>query len=97
MLNSIEWLVVGLIGVAIIVWGPAKISDIAKAISKARKELNQVTHSVNELAAKDANIKSKSSNNDLRILEAAKNLGISTAGKTREDLNQEIASKSTKS
>jgi Sec-independent protein translocase protein TatA len=97
MLNSIEWLVVGLIGVAIIVWGPAKISDIAKAISKARKELNQVTHSVNELAAKDTNIKSKSSNNDLRILEAAKNLGISTAGKTREDLNQEIASKSTKS
>jgi len=97
MLNSIEWLVVGLIGVAIIVWGPAKISDIAKALGKARKELNQVTNSVNELAAKDTNIKSKSSNNDQRILEAAKNLGISTAGKTRADLNQEIASKSPKS
>jgi|WetSurMetagenome_2_1015567.scaffolds.fasta_scaffold124081_2 Sec-independent protein translocase protein TatA len=98
MLNYIEWIVVGLLGVAILIWGPAKISDIAKALGAMRKEFNEAAQTARDLATKDQfqpplHIPATAKNPDERLIETAREFGISTEGKTRQELTAEIESK----
>jgi sec-independent protein translocase protein TatA len=98
MLNYIEWIVVGLLGVVILIWGPAKISDIAKTLGAMRKEFNEAVQTARELATNDqfqplSPAPATAKNSDERLLETARELGISTEGKTRPELNAEIEAK----
>jgi sec-independent protein translocase protein TatA len=111
MLEGWEWLIIGVVAIVIIMWGPAKIPEFARSLgrakgefSKAQKEFtNAATLSeaqpaptvpaaatVNTtVAPAPAPVKSK----DETLVSTARNLGISTDGKTREQLTSEINEK----
>ena len=106
MLEGWEWIIIGVVAIVIIMWGPAKIPEFAKALgrakgefSKAQKEFTDaatttMTSSTNAAAVFEAakpapTIKTK----DEMLLETAQRLGISTVGKTREQISEEISVK----
>lgn len=81
-----EWIVVIVLIVVIFLWGPQKLPELARSIGLAKREFEKASKSIED------EIK-KSSTTDERIIEIAKNLGIKTEGKTREQIIQEILEK----
>jgi TatA/E family protein of Tat protein translocase len=97
MLEGWEWLIIGVVAIVIIMWGPAKIPEFAKALGRAKGEFSKAQKEFTDAATTTVNaptaaivspqtIKSK----DELLIETARNLGVSTAGKTREQITEEI-------
>jgi sec-independent protein translocase protein TatA len=80
-----EWLIVLAIIVVLFVWGPQKLPEFAKSIGLARKEI--------EKAYKEASNPIASPVEADPLIETAKKLGISTEGKTRSQISDEIVAK----
>ena len=99
MLEGWEWIIIGVVAIVIIMWGPAKIPQFAKALGQAKGEFNKASKEFNNAALAQENaaaapapkpaIKSK----DEVLVETAKELNIPTEGKTREQLSEEISVK----
>ncbi|HLN46434.1 MAG: twin-arginine translocase TatA/TatE family subunit [Chloroflexota bacterium] len=97
MLEGWEWIIIGVVAVVIILWGPAKIPEFAKALGRAKGEFNKATQEFKE-AAKDnppitdsrSALKTQKSKDEM-LIDTARSLGISTEGKTREQLTEEIS------
>jgi sec-independent protein translocase protein TatA len=106
MLEGWEWLIIGVVAIVIIMWGPAKIPEFAKALGRAKGEFSKASKEFSDAATTTANapattfvaapapapvqtLKSK----DEMLLETARNLGISTDGKTREQITEEVGIK----
>jgi len=81
-----EWIIVIVLIVVIFLWGPQKLPELARSIGLAKREFEKSSKGIED------EIK-KSSTTDERIIEIAKNLGIKTEGKTREQIIQEILEK----
>ncbi len=81
-----EWIIVIVLIVVIFLWGPQKLPELAKSIGLAKKEFEKASKGIEDEIR-------KSSTTDERIIEIAKNLGIKTEGKTREQIIQEILEK----
>ena len=80
-----EWLIVLAIIVVLFVWGPQKLPEFAKSIGLARKEI--------EKAYKEASNPTTSPTETDPLIDTAKKLGISTEGKTRAQISDEIVAK----
>lgn len=84
-----EWLIVLAIIVVLFVWGPQKLPEFARSIGLARKEI--------EKAYKEAsNVTQPASAPTSEIdplIETAKKVGISTEGKTKAQISEEIVAK----
>ena len=108
MLEGWEWLIIGVVAIVIIMWGPAKIPEFAKALGRAKGEFSKASKEFNDAATMTVNapattitatapapaasapiLKSK----DEMLLDAARNLGVSTDGKTREQIAEEVSAK----
>ena len=91
--DPIQWIIIGVIVVAIFLWGPQKIPQLAKAIGSAKREFDNATNefqsAVNSTISAPKTV-SNTPNGDQILLDTAAQLGISTAGKTREQISQEI-------
>ena len=87
-----EWLVVVAVLVIIFLWGPQKLPELARSIGIAKKEF--------ENAGKEASASVSGPTTPATpvgtdpLLVAAKELGISTEGKTKEEIAKAIAEKS---
>ena len=82
--------IIAVIVVVFIVVGPKKIPELARALGMAKKEFNdgvQSQPSVTPTQARDGD--------DLMI--AARKLGISTEGKTRDEISAEVLRKTANS
>lgn len=79
-----------LIILALILWGPKKLPELARAIGEARREFERASK---EVTSPPPTTETKPSSDDL-LIETAKKLGISTEGKTKEQISQEIVKKS---
>ena len=105
MIDGLEWIIVGVVAIVIIMWGPAKIPEFAKSLGRAKGEFAKAqkdftdaetttmtttnTAAVVEAPKPAPTIKTK----DEMLLETAQRLGISTVGKTREQISEEISVK----
>ena len=86
--NPLELAIIGIVIVVFLVLGPKKIPELARALGMAKKEYTagtQATPSSSSAAG------SSMGGDDLMI--AAQRLGISTEGKTREQISAEIVRK----
>ena len=96
MLEGWEWLSIGIVAIVLIMWGPSKIPELAKALGRAKGEFSKAQKEFTTAALDTENGPSTSAakpvirSKDDMLLQAAKNLGISTDGKTREQLTEEV-------
>jgi TatA/E family protein of Tat protein translocase len=101
MLEGWEWIIIGVVAIVIIMWGPAKIPEFAKALGRAKGEFSKASKEFTDAATTTTNsatvfeakpapaLKTK----DEMLLETAQRLGIPTDGKTREQISEEISIK----
>ena len=104
MLEGWEWIIIGVVAIVIIMWGPAKIPEFAKALGRAKGEFSKAQKDFTDAATASSattttavvvehkpasTIKTK----DEMLLETAQKLGIPTDGKTREQISEEISVK----
>jgi sec-independent protein translocase protein TatA len=83
-----ELIIVLVILVVLFIWGPQKLPEFARSIGLARKEI--------EKAYKDASNQAGMPTTSIEtdpLVETAKKLGISTEGKTRSQISDEIVAK----
>ncbi len=104
MFEGWDWIIVGIVAIVIIMWGPAKIPEFARAIGRAKGEFNKASKefedaatvtTVSAPAAPAAQPIRPLKSRDEILIETARNLGISTDGLTREQIAQEISNKAT--
>src|SRR5271157_446056 len=103
MIDGIEWLIIGAIAIVVILWGPAKIPEFAKALGRAKGEFNKAQNEFSKAATETPSQMTVSNfiappppplkSRDEVLIDAAKSLGISTEGKTREQISEEISLK----
>ena len=103
MLEGWEWIIIGVVAIVIIMWGPAKIPQFARALGQAKGEFSKASKEFNDAASSDAPAKPAATaaaapapaikTKDEMLLETAQKLGIPTEGKTREQLSEEISVK----
>ncbi|MDG6898131.1 MAG: twin-arginine translocase TatA/TatE family subunit [Nitrososphaerota archaeon] len=96
-LDPLEWIVIGVIVIVVFLWGPSKIPEIAKSIGLAKKEFDWAqkawqnpTDSLLQQVARTPSKQSQSA--DDLLLQAARRMGISTEGKTRDQIAEEVVS-----
>lgn len=95
--DPIQWVIIGVIVLAIFLWGPQKIPDIAKALGRARKEFDDASKGLEDtmsLTPSSAPVPAPKPapmmTGDQMLIDTARQIGISTEGKTREQISQEI-------
>ena len=98
MLEGWEWIIIGVVAIVIIMWGPAKIPQFARALGQAKGEFSKASKEFKDAANSDAPAQSATSTSAIKtkdqlLLETAQKLGIPTEGKTREQLSEEISVK----
>jgi sec-independent protein translocase protein TatA len=95
-----EWLIVVGVILVIFIWGPQKLPELARSIGLAKKEFDKAAKegsaTASETTAATAPSSGTVSSNGDPLIVAAKSLGISTEGKTKEEIAKEIAERSTK-
>jgi len=85
-----EWLVVLIALVIILIWGPSKLPSLARGMGEAIREFRKAASGV---AEEEVRRVEKKEEIDQKIIEMARSLGISTEGKTREQILDEINKK----
>jgi sec-independent protein translocase protein TatA len=91
--DPIQWVIIGVIVIAIFLWGPQKIPELARGLGRAKREFDQATKEVGDSFSPAAASPPVPKSADQVLLETARQLGISTEGKTREQLSQEIVAR----
>ncbi len=89
--DPLQLVIIGVIVVVIFLWGPQKIPELARALGRARKEFEEGSKELTGTSTPAPPPVPKTG--DQLLLETARQLGINTEGKTREQLSQEIVAK----
>jgi sec-independent protein translocase protein TatA len=92
--DPLQWIIIGIIVVVIFLWGPQKIPELAKALGRARKEFDQASKELEGAGGSSPQASSVPKSGDQVLMDTARQLGISTEGKTREQISQEIVARS---
>ena len=95
-IQGIEWIVIGVIIIILFLWGPEKLPKMARSLGQAKKEFEKATKGLEEeisRASSPTTIQPTSQPPADKLMEVAKSLGISTEGKTREEITKEITEK----
>jgi len=99
--DPLQWIIIGVIVVVIFLWGPQKIPELARGIGRAKGEFEkatkefdaaskQVAGGLTTSAATPSSPVFQEKSGDQVLVETARALGITTEGKSREQISQEI-------
>lgn len=115
--DPMQWIVIGVVVIALLLWGPSKIPQLAASLGKARREFDtarkEIENPMNALLqtatqptatqgpqtqaipqpTAPAPVAQVQLSGDDTLVKTAKDLGIVTEGKTREQLASEIVSR----
>ena len=89
-LEGYEWLTVLGILLIVFLWNPNKLPEIARSIGQAKKEFEKATKEISSPAV-TTTLNAQPVTDPLIV--AARSLGISTQGKTKEEITKEITEK----
>ena len=102
--DPIQWVVIGVVVIALFLWGPQKIPDLARALGRARKEFDDASKEMNNAMqgklpatptpSQSTGAPAPEKSGDQILIDTARALGISTEGKTREQISSEILTRS---
>jgi sec-independent protein translocase protein TatA len=84
-----EWIIVLIAIVIILIWGPSKLPSLARGMGEAIREFRKAASGTEE----EPRRVEKKEEVDQKIIELAKSLGISTEGKTKEQILDEVNKK----
>jgi len=103
--DPLQWIIIGVIVVVIFLWGPQKIPELARGIGRAKGEFEKATKefdaaskqvagglttsAATQTATPSAPVFQEKSGDQV-LVETARALGITTEGKSREQISQEI-------
>lgn len=109
MIQGIEWIIVAVIILVLLLWGPSKLPKLARSFGEAKREFEKAVKEAEEVKEEVASVgklatspttsttskpaASPAPPADDKLLEVAKALGIQTEGKTRDQIAQEILEK----
>jgi sec-independent protein translocase protein TatA len=97
--DPIQWVVIGVVVIALFLWGPQKIPDLARALGRARKEFDEASKEMSDAMSgklpastlsQQTGVPAPEKTGDQILIETARQLGITTEGKTRDQISQEI-------
>ena len=71
--------------VVILIWGPSKIPELARAVGRARKEFDDASKGIVQPSSNPSQLIASDP-----LLETARKLGITTQGKTRDQISDDI-------
>ena len=92
-----EWLVVVAVILVIFLWGPQKLPELARSVGIAKKEFEKAGKEGSASgSASDATTPAATQPATDPLILAAKQLGVTTEGKTKEEIAKEIAATTTK-
>ncbi len=102
--DPLQWIIIGVIVVVIFLWGPQKIPELARGLGRAKGEFEKASKEFDDASkqaaaggpqtgAQGSQVFAEKSGDQV-LMETARALGIDTAGKTREQISQEIVAKS---
>jgi len=86
MISATEWIVIIILLIALLIFGPSKIPELARAIGRARREYEKALR-------EDVKESEEKSSSEDKIFDLARKLGIKTEGKTRDEILGEIEEK----
>ncbi len=96
--DPLQMVVIAVVAIVFLMWGPKKIPELARSIGLARKEFSDASKVVQgdvppvASAAADPAALAVASSGDT-LIGTAKRLGITTEGKTRDQISSEIVAK----
>jgi len=85
-----DWLVIAGILIVVLLWGPQKLPELARSVGLAKKEFDKAVKEASSPVATGSTATQPGSD---PLIVAAKNLGITTEGKTKEEIAKAIADK----
>jgi len=91
LIAGMEWLIILAIVAIILLWGPSKLPELARALGKAKGEFEKASREIKKPSSTLTGQVEKSSDNAL--IETAKKLGINTKDKTKQQISEEILHK----
>ena len=103
--DPMQWIVIGIVAIALLMWGPNKIPELAASIGRAKREFDSARKSIedpmNSLLQSPTQASTPVSappqvaqaSGDEVLVRTAREMGIATEGKTKEQLSEEIVSK----
>ena len=106
MLDGFEWLIVGGIAIAFLLWGPAKIPEFAKALGRAKGEFDNASREFQNAAISTTTLTTPSTAQTVKVsassqptmktkqevlLDTAHSLGLQTEGKTQQQISEELS------
>jgi len=93
-LDATELIIIGVIAVVIFLWGPQKIPELARALGRAKREFDTASKEMTDaVTTSSAPSTPRPKTGDELLVETARRLGITTEGKTREQISQEIVAR----
>ncbi len=100
MFTGIEWVIIGVVALVIILWGPSKIPELAKSIGRAKGEFDKATKEYKKTADAVANepptppaTPAKVVVENDNLIDTAKKFGLNVEGKSRAQISAELSDK----
>ncbi|MGA2665729.1 MAG: twin-arginine translocase TatA/TatE family subunit [Nitrososphaerales archaeon] len=95
--DPLQWVVIAVVAIVFLMYGPKKIPELAKSIGLARKEFSDASKTDAAAASAAATAAAKpvpaAGVTGDSLIDTAKRLGVQTEGKTRDEISNEIIAK----